>query len=892
MNEQATINKHTKKQGQLSRADLLYALVSTDHANSSAIAQQIGLQYVDSVKQPESSKPNVENKISPNKEPEIPAQSGKATANFWIVTKQEQYTAEDKKELNKESLTSDIVWENRPTQAPKHHLIAEPKFVLPRIFNHAKIDKNSREIDTEKLVKHISQGKHLTRLPKQQRRRLGQHIHFIDDRKNHLIPYWRDHYYYQAIIASYQPDYSCSHAVCIEGQLLPKTRTKQGLKTWQMPPKESLVIIFSDLGALAQQSERHVKQWLQIGEQLQRQQCTAIVLLPCHPDACDKRLKKYFHLQAWEANQHCKKINQDSQQQAKQLLIALAPVIRLEPSLIRQMRLAMRCFGEKWHSDAAVESILWQHPDIQERHSVAASLNLDARLQNLQHFAKLPEEQRKKALDVIREWRGGDLSHGIWFVEVAALDASTRKLIPNDVQASNTYFCQYNARLQRQPDAVDENEQDWLIRTTDDYIPDYALEHSELGKQLQQIKYELHKHDADYHAEGINPRQLAINENAIKKAVLYQQGNSLRLVPFTPNTRQATIYSPIALLTLRQNHIQLRTESERLGELDLKDQTAIELPSEDKITIISDCETLTLEQWQKPEEIEATGRDEYGLYLDVDFAGITQRFRYIQPSTFMMGSPDNEAERDDDEDYHQVTIPQAYWIADTTVTQELWQAIMGENPSSFKAKDQPVENVSWHDAQDFITKLQQQQPLLSLRLPTEAEWENACRAGSTTAFSFGDNITPQQVNYDGNFPYNNAKKGEYRQQTVKVKSLACNDWGLYEMHGNVWEWCNDIFTEHLGTQAVSDTWQADKNKDALRVLRGGSWNGFGRFCRSAIRRRYVPDLRNDNIGFRLILGHRAASHVKQEPFVVMQDQPRRGAADKPVLQQTAEQEKQ
>lgn len=253
----------------------------------------------------------------------------------------------------------------------------------------------------------------------------------------------------------------------------------------------------------------------------------------------------------------------------------------------------------------------------------------------------------------------------------------------------------------------------------------------------------------------------------------------------------------------------------------------------------------------KPAWASASGTDQYGIYADLECKGVVQRFRFIEAGTFWMGSPEDEGGRSDDETLHQVILSKAFWLADTACTQALWQTVMGNNPAYFKGDQNPVEQVSWEDAQSFIQKLKQQIAGLSLRLPTEAEWEYACRAGARTPFSFGANISPEQANYDGNYPYANAAKGLYRQKTVAVKSLPVNPWGLYEMHGNIWEWCADGYAEYP-SQASTDPSGAPAS--AYRVLRGGSWDAFGRYLRSASRNLYAPDYRSYRIGFRLALG--------------------------------------
>jgi formylglycine-generating enzyme required for sulfatase activity len=232
-------------------------------------------------------------------------------------------------------------------------------------------------------------------------------------------------------------------------------------------------------------------------------------------------------------------------------------------------------------------------------------------------------------------------------------------------------------------------------------------------------------------------------------------------------------------------------------------------------------------------------QDKYGDYFDWVVQGVTQRFRWIPSGSFLMGSPKSEAERSSDETQHRVAFEQGFWMADTACTQALWQAVMGNNPAKFTDNpENPVEQVSWDDVQIFLKRIHDLMPEMVMRLPSEAEWEYACRAGTTSAFSFGMEIDDDQINYDSNF-----------EQTVPVKVAPANPWGLYQMHGNVWEWCQDCWDTYANTPTNgSAAHRGDCNR---RVLRGGSWNNYVQVVRSAFRGNGSPGNRIHIYGFRL-----------------------------------------
>ncbi|WP_111979907.1 SUMF1/EgtB/PvdO family nonheme iron enzyme [Algibacillus agarilyticus] len=251
--------------------------------------------------------------------------------------------------------------------------------------------------------------------------------------------------------------------------------------------------------------------------------------------------------------------------------------------------------------------------------------------------------------------------------------------------------------------------------------------------------------------------------------------------------------------------------------------------------------------------------DDHGIYSRVviqgEFSNEPQALtlRYIPPGSFIMGSPQDEVDRDDDEAQHAVSLTSGFWLAETTITQVLWQAVMGDNPSEFKGDNLPVENVSWLDSLKFCQRINQQIKGFNLTLPSEAQWEYACRAGSTGPFNIGDSINNEQANFSND-------------RTVGVDSFARNVWGLKQMHGNVREWCLDEFENDTSAYQQDPVVNGQQTPEWLevqltqgendaantqRVLRGGTWGNLAHYCRSAFRLHGLADFRSSFIGLRV-----------------------------------------
>ncbi|HKV42216.1 MAG TPA: SUMF1/EgtB/PvdO family nonheme iron enzyme [Blastocatellia bacterium] len=267
-------------------------------------------------------------------------------------------------------------------------------------------------------------------------------------------------------------------------------------------------------------------------------------------------------------------------------------------------------------------------------------------------------------------------------------------------------------------------------------------------------------------------------------------------------------------------------------------------------------ETVTLDETGK---VASQRQGDAGQLVHELAPGVTLEMVAIPGGEFVMGAPEGELSSEDRErPQHKVTLS-PFYMGKYVVTQAQWHVVAGwprngqdlrAEPSNFSGEGLPVEQVSWDDAVEFCARLAKRTGE-NYRLPTEAEWEYACRAGTTTPFAFGETLSPKLVNYNGSFPYGKAAKGESRGRTTPVGALGvANGFGLYDVHGNVWEWCGDWFGPY---EAGASTDPLGRPKGEYRVLRGGAWAYDGNNCRSAYRLYFQPDVRLTSFGFRVVV---------------------------------------
>lgn len=291
--------------------------------------------------------------------------------------------------------------------------------------------------------------------------------------------------------------------------------------------------------------------------------------------------------------------------------------------------------------------------------------------------------------------------------------------------------------------------------------------------------------------------------------------------------------------------------------------------------LVIDTNCHPLAEGNPPRWASEWGQDREGVFVGFTVGEVAQRLRWIPPGRFLMGSADDEPGRLNYEGpRHEVTIARGYWLFDSPCTQAMWQAVMGNNPSRFHTPDRPVEQVSWDDVQTFLAAINTLVPGLDLVLPSEAQWEYACRAGTPTAIWTGgleilgernapalDPIAWYGGNSGESFELNEGEDSSgwpekqhphTRAGTRPVGLKEPNPWGLYDMLGNVWEWCEDHWHEsYEGALTDGSSWIASGGEaGADRVMRGGSWYDNARDVRSAVRYHYAPAARGGSLGFR------------------------------------------
>lgn len=805
--------------------------------------------------------------------------------------------------------------------------------------------------DLSKLVKQVSQGEQIQRIPKKTRYTWSPTARLLIDINDSNFPYRQDFIRLQQQLIAWRGEEGLEIQYIYDepgGYIKRYESDHEILEPWRSPDQETPLLILSDLG-MHDKSRRNLYQWLAFGQILNLQGIRPTVLMPVAERNVDKRLLHYFSCIIWDGNSRLKPIQGDNSTESnsinqtanvEQLLALFFPALRVELGLLRAIRrllpasqydvghevdvwnhAAVKRVGDEWgwqpgsrkqYRQAFIEQFN-NHLSTPHQQKLIDQLGrYHARLPDELYFEAMhkliclqlpvPEAVKNATLEfmsmLVKTYQEHPENQGLDLWVKRYLDRHDHPSMRNERQIA--FMAIERIRRHQQDSAPIE----WPVDIDLEQILPF------IDRRLTQQYYLLRQKGMEL--ELLSERQAQVQNNewgdqAVKLLRLMQLNNSVILrypatngmqqqftinletdlpyrfsLPhgkhqleigeenFTIEVRSAGdkpdwVYSQgmggngtfIETCSRESNIYRWYWHSPEIGEHVTDDSRNSSNPIKPNQTYTcpgfwydlppSDSAGL------KPDWAEAAGRDPDGLFADARIAGVVQRFRWIQPGSFLMGSPSEEKGRFDNEMQHEVILTQGYWLADTACTQALWQAVTGNNPSRFKDVDNPVEQVGWDDIDQFLQQLNLLESDLKLRLPSEAEWEYACRADTVTAFNVGTELSLANTNYSGTWEYVPGEWGEGAlMQTVAVKTYAPNRWGLHQMHGNVWDWCQDFFGEY----------QVELGKDphgpemgSKRVFRGGSWYANGRGCRSAFRGSDYPAHHTDGIGFRLARDH-------------------------------------
>lgn len=677
-------------------------------------------------------------------------------------------------------------WENRPKRAPEHIPLAAAGDLSLRIAALLSERVDGRKPDMQAWAGKLARLERAHPIPRRRVSRLPAALQIIVDRQLHLVPFWQD----QTLL------FEKSSEIFGDAELRVFVResgaaslTDPFTGALAMPdPSDGPLLALSDLGALSGDEMF----WRCLGEEFGMRGEVAAALMPCAPECLPEKIARLWRLAEWEP--HSRAVDQHDF--ARRLMMFAAPAMRLEPGLLRQLRLRLLP-----KAGAAAEALVWNDPAIASRNAEGASFDIAERVRLRRAFiakARMPEgeAQARAALEVIRAWRE-PLPEDIWFEEIADLPADIRAALldPEDVAHALAFWEELRvATADGGEREIDIGWRSWLRRVGMRALEEGGLETPAFRDAVMAVMRHTPE-KGPVPRPGVGPPPL----QQVGVVRLLQHGGAL-----IADARGDTAGSLLGLV---------RSDDGRVDLLPMPEGEKHSLPP------------LTTFRDPLPDGTP------------------TPEMIALPTGSFLMGSPANEEERYDDEGpQHRVEIAEPFALAKYPVTFEEYDAFCKatdrEKPGDegWGRGRRPVINVSWEDAQAYCAWLSEQTGE-AYRLPSEAEWEYACRAGTTTRYWWGDDWDVKRANGARDVG-----------KTTEVGRYDPNPWGLHDTHGNVDEWCADHWRNNYEQPCTQQAFTANGESD--RVIRGGSWSDTARDCRSAYRLRDAPDSRDNTLGFR------------------------------------------
>ena len=835
------------------RADLLHAYATGGDDGLRAAAHLLGYVEVLDDQEPlrlDATKEAADRseKVSPVASTQTPTQIEYKDIPFWRAVAVER--AEDHQPGDEawEVLTRKMLKGDKgapapiPPEAPP--LVAWP--VLARVLDdRLRSPRESLRVDVDRLASLWCRGRVPRRLPRQIRRHLGRVTVFVD-RDRRLAPFFNDQVdLLLELISSLPPT-----------DLRILRSPKDGAISTGAFDENDVVLVLGDLGFYDDSSES----WLRLARRLGRTGARLWALVPCPPRLWHAATARAWSATDWSAPDVAPgRTSPTAAEQAIQdMLRLLSMAVRIEPALVRSLRRLVPA------ADCGTEVELQFHPDLSTGSSSAWQFAGTAIQEWRQSLTRLPRDLLRAAAEVVILWHrhlsfevraelaeilrslgirsSGIQSSGLQCDEALGVTAAEARRVFEGIAAA----LEQAGSADRSIVSAAET---WLPRVADQLPP--SVWRGRLSKSLvRAYRAYKEKHPNAPPPPGVTTEMLdgRASHRPVERWDVRQVGDRLRIEPANAWGEG----SFLASISAREPEILWVSERQAPALIDAK--AGLELPADlaDGFRLVTDIEEVILESCTGPPWASRVGRDGFGLWAALEIGGIEQRLRWIPPGRFEMGSPKEEAGRSEFEGpQHSVTLTEGYWMAETPCTQELWQAATGKSPSHFEGEQRPVEKVSWQEVQEFLDRLSFQVRGLEARLPTEAEWEHACRAGTEGPTWLGDTwlednraevldqIAIYRQNSDG--------------QSKEVGDRVPNPRWLGDMLGNVHEWCWDWQGSYRSEPTIDPEGPLD---GSYRVLRGGSWGSDARLVRAASRNWNPPGSRTSIFGFRLSLGPR------------------------------------
>lgn len=752
----------------------------------------------------------------------------------------------------------------------------------PTLQSALRVMAPGRALDVATIVRRWSRGQRVGRLPRTSRGVWPSALHLWIDRGDRLTPFWAD-----------QDDVGRRVArMCgpdrVQVEVVDARRVESlAAQVARGVDANTPVLVLGDLGFYV--GEVSTTAWQRAGRRLRASGATVAALVPCPPVRWNAGAARAWRAMTWEHARASEGLAARAREggegfwaaRAERLLTQVSPATVLQPGLLR----ALRQLLPAREVDASTEVDVWRHPAVRAASMSGLTLRPEAQRTLRTRFAEElrndPQRARRTAhtLTLWHEMLPRELLH----METLAWHA----VVAPEVSAPPGNLWEAQRFVLRLDAAVDRADPEWysaLRRYGQTHlagVPHAIYDKLPWMKNVWKAAFEG-AHGVPV-PPNIDPSRLPSRRPGVvpPKATHFAWrliGDTL-VAQVVEDGRWASHVEgggcPVGTLRVRGRDVSVVYGGGDRTQVRVGEGTRVPLRDGEWVELRGDHGVLRVAPWAMEPWMSACGCDPYGVWCAFEVGGVTARMRWIPAGRFVMGSsPWTTALRNDKErPQHEVTLTRGYWLGETPVTQALWRVVMGKNPSRFVSDDRPVEQVSWLECEGFIARVNTTVTGLSARFPTEAEWEYACRAGTTAATwagdlkIFGAYYAPSLdavAWYGGNCGVDfELKNGEDRTEwpekqydhrfggTHPVARKPPNPLGLHDMLGNVDEWCGDWLGEYDEVSVVNPT---GPSSGALRVFRGGSWGSGARDVGAANRIGRPPELRYDGVGFRLARG--------------------------------------